>query len=240
MNQQDIDLLNDEFSSASAQDVLAYSVEKFGKKLTLASSLGIEDQILTHMLSNEMQVMDVFILDTGRLHQETYDVIERTMVQYAFNYRLLFPQADAVENMVSKNGPNHFYKSLENRKDCCFIRKVEPLSRALRGYEAWMTGIRRGQSIDRALTPFFEWDSSHDLLKINPLVKWSKDDVWNYVKRHDIPYNLLHDQGYPSIGCAPCTRAIQPGEDDRSGRWWWEDAVKKECGLHVSPKEDKE
>ena len=135
--------------------------------------------------------------------------------------------------MVAENGPNHFYDSLENRKECCGVRKVEPLSRALDGKKAWITGIRRAQSIDRLETELFEWDESHNMIKINPLVSWSKDDVWDYVKRHDIPYNALHDKGYPSIGCAPCTRAVPLGEDDRSGRWWWEEAVQKECGLHV-------
>jgi len=237
MSALDLDQLNKEFASSTAQEVLAFSVKKIGSKITLASSLGLEDQVLTHMLTNEMNHVDVFILDTGRLPQETYNVIEKTMTQYAFTYRIFFPDKVSVEQMVSEHGPNHFYQSLDNRKECCNIRKVEPLSRALNGYQSWITGIRRAQSIDRALTPFFEWDESNHMLKVNPLIKWSKDDVWNYIKRHDIPYNDLHDQGYPSIGCAPCTRAIQPGEDDRSGRWWWEEAVKKECGLHVNLKD---
>ena len=239
MNQKELDALNQQFAKASAEEVFQYAVRKFGKKLTLASSLGVEDQVLTHMFTNETDGVDVFLLDTGRLPQETYNVIEKTMTQYAFTYRVFFPNTTAVEQMVSEHGPNHFYQSLDNRKECCNIRKVEPLSRALDGYQAWITGIRRAQSVDRAMTSFFEWDFVNDLLKINPLIKWSKDDVWNYVKRHDVPYNVLHDQGYPSIGCAPCTRAIQPGEDDRSGRWWWEEAVKKECGLHVNLKDEK-
>ena len=150
-----------------------------------------------------------------------------------FPIDFFFPDQAAIESMVNQHGPNHFYKSVENRKECCFIRKVEPLRRALQGYSIWMTGIRRAQSVDRAQTPLFEWDETHNLIKVNPLINWSKDDVWDYVKRYDIPYNELHNQGYPSIGCAPCTRAIMPGEDDRSGRWWWEESVKKECGLHV-------
>ena len=136
--------------------------------------------------------------------------------------------------MMTNHGPNHFYNSVENRKECCGIRKVDPLSKALDGYLGWVTGIRRAQSIDRSETLFFEWDNGHEMVKINPLIKWSKDDVWTYIKRHDIPYNELHDKGYPSIGCAPCTRAVTLGEDDRAGRWWWEDAVKKECGLHIN------
>lgn len=233
MSLHDLNQLNKKFASSTAHEVLAYVVKKFKGKITLASSLGLEDQVLTHMLTNEVSDVDVFILDTGRFHQETYDVIEKTMTQYAFNYRVIFPDLNAVESMVSAHGPNHFYQRVENRKECCRIRKVEPLIRALNGYTAWITGIRRAQSIDRSLTPYFEWDDTHDMLKVNPLIKWSKDDVWNYVKRHDIPYNALHDRGYPSIGCAPCTRAVEPGEDDRSGRWWWEEAIKKECGLHA-------
>ena len=164
MSALDLDQLNKEFASSTAQEVLAFSVKKFGSKITLASSLGLEDQVLTHMLTNEMNHVDVFILDTGRLHQETYRVIEKTMIQYAFKYRVFFPNTTAVEQMVSEHGPNHFYQSLDNRKECCNIRKVEPLSRALNGYQSWITGIRRAQSIDRALTPFFEWDESNHML----------------------------------------------------------------------------
>ena len=234
MNANDISRLNASFSEASAQEVLTHAVETSGQRLTVASSLGLEDQILTHMLSQLTDAMDIFVLDTGRLHQETYDLMATTSLQYAFQYRVFFPNQADVEAMVSTHGPNHFYQSIDHRKSCCGVRKVAPLSRALDGYGGWVTGIRRAQSIDRALTPFFEWDEAHGLLKVNPLIKWSKDDVWNYIKRHDVPYNSLHDQGYPSIGCAPCTRAVTPGEDDRAGRWWWEDAVKKECGLHVN------
>jgi len=234
MNANDISRLNASFSEATAQEVLAHAVDTSGQRLTVASSLGLEDQILTHMLSQLTDAMDIFVLDTGRLHQETYDLMATTSLQYAFQYRVFFPNQEDVEAMVSAHGPNHFYLSIDHRKFCCGVRKVAPLSRALDGYGGWVTGIRRAQSIDRALTPFFEWDESHGVLKVNPLIKWSKDDVWNYIKRHDVPYNSLHDQGYPSIGCAPCTRAVELGEDDRAGRWWWEDAVKKECGLHVN------
>ena len=154
MNQKDLDQLNIDYKTASAEEVLKFAVKKYGKKLTLASSLGLEDQVLTHMLNSETNDVDIFILDTGRLHQETYSVIEKTMTQYAFNYRVFFPNSTAVEQMVSDHGPNHFYKNLDNRKACCYVRKVEPLSRALNGYHSWITGIRRAQSIDRALTPF--------------------------------------------------------------------------------------
>ncbi len=237
MKKVNIDKLNDQFSNASAEAVVQFAATRFGNELTLASSLGLEDQVLTHMYSNSTDKTDVFILDTGRLHQETYDVIEKTMTQYAFNYRIFFPNQMSVEEMVRLHGPNHFFQSVENRQECCGIRKVEPLTRALHGYSAWITGIRRAQSVDRTNTLFFEWDDVNQLVKVNPLIKWSKDDVWSYIKRHDVPYNILHDKGFPSIGCAPCTRAIEPGEDDRAGRWWWEESVKKECGLHIKKDE---
>ena len=237
MKKVNIDKLNQEYSNASAQAVMAFAVERFGTEITLASSLGAEDQVLTHMYSTLTDEMDVFVLDTGRLHQETYDVLDKTRTQYAFNYRVFFPNQNQIETMVREHGPNHFYESVDYRKECCFIRKVEPLQRALKGYSAWITGIRRAQSIDRTTTPFFEWDSVNNIVKVNPLIKWSKDDVWDYINRHEIPYNVLHDKGFPSIGCAPCTRAVPAGEDDRSGRWWWEDAIKKECGLHVNLEE---
>ncbi len=233
MTPKSIAELNHQFDKSSPEEVLSYAIEKYGDKLILASSLGVEDQVLTNMLSILSDQVSIFVLDTGRLPQETYDVMARTMRRYAFNYAVYYPDQQTVEKMVAENGPNHFYDSLENRKECCGVRKVEPLSRALDGKKAWITGIRRAQSIDRLETELFEWDESHNMIKINPLVSWSKDDVWDYVKRHDIPYNALHDKGYPSIGCAPCTRAVPLGEDDRSGRWWWEEAVQKECGLHV-------
>ncbi len=234
MTSLDLDELNAIYAKSSAEDIVKFAIHQFKDRLTLASSLGVEDQILTHMFANLSDEIDIFILDTGRLHQETYVVMDQSMKHYSFKYRIYFPDKMSVQHMVSTHGPNHFYESLENRKECCYIRKVEPLNRALSGYSAWMTGIRRAQSIDRSLTPLFEWDEAHQLVKINPLVAWSKQDVWTYVKAQKVPYNSLHDQGYPSIGCAPCTRAVKSGEDDRSGRWWWEEAVKKECGLHIN------
>jgi phosphoadenosine phosphosulfate reductase len=232
MKSSDIEALNNRFEFSSAQDVLAYAVDRFGQKITLASSLGAEDQVLTHLLATISQEIDVFVLDTGRLHQETYDVIEKTMTQYAFNYRIMCPEHVATQALIASSGPNLFYQSVANRKACCHVRKVVPLGRALAGYSAWITGIRRAQSVERFNTNFFEWDHAHGQVKINPLIKWSKSDVWDVIKRYDIPYNALHDQGYPSIGCLPCTRPVSPGDDERSGRWWWEAAEKKECGLH--------
>ena len=234
MNPITIEELNQQFEKASPEEVLSYSVDRFGDGLTLASSLGAEDQVLTNMLINLSDQVSIFVLDTGRLHQETYDLMAQTMRRYALNYNVYYPDKEAVQEMVSSKGPNHFYDALDNRKECCYIRKVEPLGRALADKKAWITGIRRAQSIDRVNTTIFEWDDAHNMLKINPLVHWSKDDVWTYIKRHDVPYNMLHDKGYPSIGCAPCTRAVPAGQDDRSGRWWWEESVKKECGLHIN------
>jgi phosphoadenosine phosphosulfate reductase len=234
MTHEDIQALNQQFSNLPPEQILTYLLDRYTDKVCLASSLGAEDQVLTHMLCQLTDDPSVFVLDTGRLHQETYDVMDNTQRQYAFNYHILFPKNESVQAMVSEHGPNHFYASLQARKDCCFIRKVEPLQRALKGYDVWITGLRRAQSIDRASAQLFEWDSAHNMLKVNPLVAWSKDDVWTFIKQNDVPYNVLHDQGFPSIGCAPCTRAVPKGEDDRSGRWWWEDAVIKECGLHVN------
>jgi phosphoadenosine phosphosulfate reductase len=238
MTQPNISQLNDTYATATAQEVLQYVTSRYKKEYTFASSLGVEDQVITHMLSQITENLDIFILDTGRLHQETYDLIQTTHRQYAFSYRIFFPNQTDVETMTSAHGPNHFYSSPENRKDCCFVRKVKPLTRALNGYSAWITGIRRAQSVNRAETPMFEWDNTHNILKINPLIHWSKHDVWTYVKRNDIPYNKLHDHHFPSIGCAPCTRAVDPGSDDRSGRWWWETSDKKECGLHLGDVND--
>lgn len=234
MNKQLVDELNKQFVKAAPQEILNYLNETYHGEVCLASSLGAEDQVLTDMFCNISDQVDIFVLDTGRLPPETYAVMDKTMNQYAFNYHVYFPKAEDVEKMVQKKGPNLFYKSIENRKECCYVRKVEPLQRALKDFSVWITGIRRAQSIDRAMTEFFEWDDSHQMMKVNPLAYWSKDNVWDYIKRHDVPYNDLHDRGFVSIGCEPCTRAIQPGDDERAGRWWWEDATKKECGLHVS------
>jgi phosphoadenosine phosphosulfate reductase len=232
-----VEALNRYCLDRSPEAIIAYVVDQFGGACTLASSLGAEDQVLTHMYCNGDVNPDIFMIDTGRLHQETYDVAQKSMDRYGFRYRVFFPQHEAVEAMVTQHGPNHFYKTVANRQDCCHVRKVAPLSRALTGYSVWMTGLRRAQSIERATMPYVEWDDRHHLIKVNPLLMWSKSDVWDYVRAQDVPVNALHNQGYPSIGCAPCTRAVLPGENDRSGRWWWEDAAKKECGLHLQSRE---
>ena len=214
------------------ETLLRTLVERYGRGLKLASSLGAEDQVLTHMLLQIDPRARIFVLDTGRLHQETYDLMARTMSRYDMRYEVLFPAAEAVQEMVAGDGPNLFYASVEGRQRCCAVRKVEPLGRALADAAAWVTGLRREQSPERGATPAVEWDTAHGAVKANPLAEWSEAQVWDYLRSHGVPYNVLHDQGFLSIGCAPCTRAVEPGEPARAGRWWWEQGTAKECGLH--------
>lgn len=200
-----------------------------------ASSLAAEDQVLTDMiLRNKLQdKLSIFTLETGRLHAETLAVLDRIKETYDYDVTPYRPQPEAVEAYVKQNGLNAFYESVEMRKECCRIRKVEPLNRALKGNRSWITGQRRAQSSTRAALDVQEQDEAHDMIKFNPLADWSEEDVWHYIRSNNVPYNTLHDKGFPSIGCEPCTRAIQPGEDVRAGRWWWENPESKECGLHV-------
>lgn len=200
-----------------------------------ASSLAAEDQVLTDMiLRGKMHdKIGIFTLETGRLHAETLSVIDRIKETYGYDIALYRPQPEAVEAYVKQNGLNAFYESIDMRKECCRIRKVEPLNRALQGKRAWVTGQRRAQSTTRAELNVQEQYDAHNMIKFNPLADWSEEDVWHYIRSNNVPYNPLHDRGYPSIGCEPCTRAIQPGEDVRAGRWWWENPESKECGLHV-------
>lgn len=199
----------------------------------LASSLAAEDMVLTDLILRTSLPIGIFTLETGRLHAETLAVLDRIKETYGYEVVLFRPQAEAVEQYVKQNGLNAFYDSVELRKECCRIRKVEPLQRALNGKKAWLTGQRRSQSSTRATLDVQEYDEAHGLAKFNPLADWSESDVWHYIRSNNVPYNSLHDKGYPSIGCEPCTRAIQPGEDVRAGRWWWENPESKECGLHV-------
>ena len=198
-----------------------------------ASSLAAEDMVLTDMILRAKLQIRVFTLETGRLHKETLDVLDRIKETYNYEIALYRPDPAAVDAYVQQNGLNAFYDSVEMRKECCRIRKVEPLNRALAGNKAWITGQRRTQSTTRAALDVQEQDEAHGMVKFNPLADWSEDDVWHYIRSNKVPYNLLHDKGYPSIGCEPCTRSIQPGEDVRAGRWWWENPESKECGLHV-------
>jgi len=200
-----------------------------------ASSLGAEDMVLADAIFAAGLPIAVFTLDTGRLPRETLDLLERMCSRYAREVELFRPDADEVERYVSAHGANAFYESVESRKRCCHIRKVEPLARALSGRDAWVTGLRRAQSVTRTDLALREFDATHGLVKFNPLADWSEEEVWAYVRDREVPYNALHDRGYPSIGCDPCTRAIRPGEDIRAGRWWWESKDSKECGIHVSP-----
>lgn len=198
-----------------------------------ASSLAAEDMVLTDLILKNQLPIAIFTLDTGRLHAETLAMIERIEQHYGVRIASYRPQPEAVDAYVAAHGANAFYESVELRKQCCHIRKVEPLGRALAGKQAWITGQRRAQSTTRAELALQEDDVAHGLQKFNPLAEWSEAQVWDYLRANEVPYNPLHDRGYPSIGCEPCTRAIQPGEDVRAGRWWWEDPASKECGLHL-------
>ncbi len=224
---------NQKLSGQGPRDVLAWALEHFGvDRVALASSLGAEDQVLTEMLLKIDPRASIFTLDTGRLPGETLDCLKSTETEYGFRYKIYEPDSGAVQKMVAEKGLDLFYESVENRKLCCHVRKVEPLGRALKGLKAWICGLRRDQSVTRADLSLVEWDTANGLCKINPLIDWTEKQVWDYIGANNVPYNKLHDRGYPSIGCAPCMRAVKPGEDIRAGRWWWESADKKECGLH--------
>ncbi len=235
-------MMADEFEKKSAEEILKWAVEKFGRRVALSSSFGAEDVVLIDMLMKIAPSARIFTIDTGRLPQETYDLIEKIMEKYGAKIEFLFPDRNAVEEMLEKHGPNLFYKSVGLRRLCCQIRKVEPLERILKNLDAWITGLRREQSITRVDIKKVEEDErtfdgvKKVLVKINPLADWTEREVWDYIRKNGVPYNALHDRNYPSIGCAPCTRAIKPGEDIRAGRWWWETPEKKECGLHIKRK----
>lgn len=232
MNLELVKELNNQLKDKSAQEIIDKVLEHFGDKIALSSSMSAEDQVLTDIIVKSNPNAKIFTLDTGRLFPETYDLIDRTSKRYKINIEVMFPNSERVEEMVNSKGINLFYDSVENRKLCCHIRKIEPLQRALQKLDAWIVGLRASQSITRAELDVVQWDEVNGLIKINPLANWSEEDVWEYVKKHNVPYNPLHDKGFPSIGCLPCTRAIEPGEDIRAGRWWWENPETKECGLH--------
>lgn len=212
--------------------ILTDAVRDFSP-VAFANSLGAEDMVLTDIIDRNQLAIEMFSLDTGRLPQETYDLMQAVRERYRTPLHIYFPDAKRIEAYVAEHGINGFYQSIELRKACCHIRKVEPLQRALQGKRAWITGIRREQAASRANLEISAFDADHNIQKFNPLLEWSNTDVWEYLKQHNVPYNKLHDKFYPSIGCAPCTRAITRGEDLRSGRWWWENPETKECGLHV-------
>lgn len=214
--------------------VLLGQIEREFSPAAFATSFGAEDMVLLDLIAREFSGIHVFTLETGRLPKETLALMEVSLVRYGKPIHVFKPQLNAVENYVNTFGANAFYESIESRKRCCHIRKVEPLGRALANKRAWLTGLRRDQALSRANLTYQENDETHGLIKFNPLLDWTNDDVWAYIRANDVPYNALHDRGYPSIGCEPCTRAVKPDEDPRAGRWWWEsEAGKKECGLHV-------
>lgn len=233
--------LGQEFEGKSAQEILRWALDNFGRKIALASSFGAEDVALIDMMakiSNERT--NVFTLETGRLNQETYDIMDDVRTRYGIAINAYFPDQKEVEEMIRSRGMNLMYESVENRKLCCEIRKVHPLNRALKELDGWITGLRRDQAATRSDTKKIEIDAAHGgIIKLNPIADWTPDMVWGYIKKNNVLYNKLHDMGYPSIGCEPCTRAVEKGEDLRAGRWWWENTTAKECGLHFDPTKKK-
>ncbi|QEC54339.1 phosphoadenylyl-sulfate reductase [Anseongella ginsenosidimutans] len=229
----DLSGLKKKIEGLSAEEALGAFAEEFPGKIVFSTSFGWEDQVITHMIFKNDLPIRVFTLDTGRMFNETYHVWNRTIDRYKKPIEVYSPQAADVEKLMTEKGPYSFYESIENRKECCAIRKVEPLNRALKGQQCWITGIRGEQSANRTTMENPEWDAGHELVKYHPLFSWTLEEVKEYVRRFNIPYNPLHDKGFPSIGCQPCTRAVLEGEDFRAGRWWWEHASRKECGLHV-------
>ena len=225
--------LKDKIIDATPVETLQAIAAAYPGRVIFSTSFGWEDQVISHMIFKHNIPIQVFTLETGRLFPETYYVWNRTLEIYRKPILAYYPNQELLEAMVSTKGPNSFYDSVENRKQCCGIRKLEPLKRALSGNDVWITGIRAEQSLNRHDMQAIEWDEQNNLIKYHPIFSWSLEEVKAYIKENNIPYNPLHDRGFPSIGCAPCTRAVQPGEDFRAGRWWWEDASKKECGLHT-------
>lgn len=223
----------------AARDALQWASDTLHPKVGMASSFGAEDSVVMDMMMRINSDFRFFTLDTGRLPQATHDVVDATRNRYRMHLNVVFPDAAQVQKMVNEKGQNLFYDSIENRQLCCRVRKVEPMNGVLSGLDGWITGLRRDQSAARQDARMFELDTGHDnMIKINPVIDWSWDDIWAYIKEHDLPYNALLDKGYPSIGCEPCTRAIRPGEDYRAGRWWWEHGI-KECGLHTHQNVDR-
>ncbi|MDR2042729.1 MAG: phosphoadenylyl-sulfate reductase [Tannerella sp.] len=225
--------LNERFDGQPATEVLSRFLDTYCGRIALASSMGPEDQVLTDMILKIDRNARIFTIDTGRLFPETYSLIDRTNLHYDIRLDVYFPQHVPLEAYVKQHGVNGFYESVEWRKACCGVRKIEPLMRALSALDVWICGLRREQSVTRTGVQTVEWDAAHGLIKLNPLAHWSETDVWDYLRANGVPYNLLHRQGFPSVGCQPCTRAVQPGEDVRAGRWWWEKPEHRECGLHV-------
>jgi phosphoadenosine phosphosulfate reductase len=228
-----LELLQDSINTTDIIAALRNITAAFPGGVVFSTSFSWEDQVISHLIFSEQLPIAVFTLDTGRMFPETYSTWSSTLERYKTPITAYYPNATALQEFVEAKGPNSFYESVDNRKQCCFIRKVEPLQRALKGKQVWITGIRAAHSPNRTDMTSVEWDGSNNIAKYHPLLNWSTDELQSYIRQYNIPYNPLHDRGFVSIGCAPCTRAIKPGEDFRAGRWWWEDAGKKECGLHV-------
>ena len=220
-----------EQKAAAVREQLAAAVRAHGR-VVYSNSLGAEAMVLTDIIWSNVPEIDIFSIDTGRLHEETYELLEKLQRRYKRNIRVIYPDAQALEKLVSGQGVNGFYHSLDARLACCHVRKVEPFKRAVAGYAAWVTGVRREQSAARAQAQPLEWDAANGLYKVSPLLEWTEEQIWQYIRTRKLPYNSLHDRQFPSIGCSPCTRAIQPGENRRAGRWWWEQPESRECGLH--------
>ncbi len=219
-----------EGKSRAVRELLGQAVADFGS-VTHANSLGVEAMVLTDIIWTHVPEIEVFSIDTGRLHEETYSLLDRVQRRYGRRIKLFYPDTERLEQYVGRHGINGFYNGLDERLSCCSIRKVEPFRRAIAGHKAWITGVRREQSAARALGSVVEWDTQYGLYKVSPLLDWSENDVWDYVRAQKLLYNPLHDRQFPSIGCAPCTRAVEPGQDARAGRWWWEKPDSRECGL---------
>jgi phosphoadenosine phosphosulfate reductase len=224
--------LSKKLDQLSPEEGLALLSDLFLGRVVFSTSLGQEDQVITHLIASNKLPIQIFSLDTGRLFPETLDLLDITENQYNIKIKVYYPERESLENLINKMGINGFYHSVENRKSCCYARKVEPLKRAIKNNSVWITGLRAEQSPNRSGLQKIEWDEANQIIKYNPILDWSFDKMISYIKENKIPYNPLHEKGFISIGCAPCTRAIQPGEDIRAGRWWWEES-KKECGLHI-------
>lgn len=223
----------DQLKVLSIDEMLLSLANQFPGQVTFSTSFSYEDQLITHKILSNNSPISIFTLDTGRLFYETYSVWSATNERYHTHIKGYNPEPISIEKLVADKGPNSFYESVENRKECCYLRKVVPLKRALKGNVIWITGLRAEHSVNRHDMPQVEWDEDNGVIKYHPILNWSTEEVKNYINKNNVPYNPLHDKGFVSIGCAPCTRAIKPGEDFRAGRWWWEDNTKKECGLHV-------
>jgi len=227
-----VNYLNSKRNRQSPKEILQFIIEEFEDKAVFTSSFSIEDQVITQLINELENKIKIVTLDTGRLPEETYNLMERTKEFYGINIHAFFPNNTSVEEMVNKHGHNLFYKSIELRKMCCNVRKVIPLQRALTNYKVWITGLRKEQSVTRESFQTAEYDDNFKIIKVNPLIDWTEKEVWNYINSHNIPYNILYKKNYTSIGCAPCTRPVKIGETIRDGRWWWENSYTKECGLH--------